>query len=327
MLVLSEEDKKKIKIFAGPSSEDLAKKVSEDLGMSLNLVKMNRFADGEVFIKPEESVRGCKVFVIQSTSNPVNESLMELLVFIDALRRASAEEIIAIIPYYGYARQDRTASPREPITAKLVANLLAEAGATRVVTMDLHARQAQGFFDIPVDHMEALPILAKHFIKQGFGQEDTVVVSPDVGGVKRARGLAKWLHTPLAIIDKRRQKANECEVMNIIGDVDGKKVILVDDMIDTAGTICNAAKALIERGAVKVYACATHAVFSGPAIERLKESVFTKVVVTDSIYLSEEQRFDKLRVLSESEIFDETIKRIAKDEPISYLFEMPAEQC
>ena len=270
MLVLSEEDKKKIKIFAGSSSEDLAKKVSENLGISLNLVKMNRFADGEVFIKPEESVRGCKVFVIQSTSNPVNESLMELLVFIDALRRASAEEIIAIIPYYGYARQDRTASPREPITAKLVANLLAKAGATRVVTMDLHARQAQGFFDIPVDHMEALPILAKHFIKQGFGPEDTVVVSPDVGGVKRARGLAKWLHTPLAIIDKRRQKANECEVMNIIGDVDGKKVILVDDMIDTAGTICNAAKALIERGAVKVYACATHAVFSGPAIERLK---------------------------------------------------------
>ena len=318
MLVLSEEDKKKIKIFAGPSSEDLAKKVSENLGMSLNLVKMNRFADGEVFIKPEESVRGCKVFVIQSTSNPVNESLMELLVFIDALRRASAEEIIAIIPYYGYARQDRTASPREPITAKLVANLLAEAGATRVVTMDLHARQAQGFFDIPVDHMEALPILAKHFIKQGFGPEDTVVVSPDVGGVKRARGLAKWLHTPLAIIDKRRQKANECEVMNIIGDVNGKKVILVDDMIDTAGTICNAAKALIERGAVKVYACATHAVFSGPAIERLKESVFTKVVVTDSIYLSEEQRFDKLRVLSASEIFAETIKKLFILSPYAY---------
>ena len=299
MLVLSEEEKKKIKIFAGSSSQDLAKKVSEDLEMDLNLVKMNRFSDGEVFIKPEESVRGCKVFVIQSTSNPVNESIMELLVFIDALRRASAEEIIAIIPYYGYARQDRKASPREPITAKLVANLLAEAGATRVVTMDLHARQTQGFFDIPVDHMEALPILAKHFIKYDFGPENTVVVSPDVGGVKRARGLAKWLHTPLAIIDKRRQKANECEVMNIIGDVEGKKV----------------------------YACATHAVFSGPAIERLKESVFTKIVVTDSIYLSEEQRFDKLRILSASEIFAETIKRIAKDEPISDLFELPSEQC
>ena len=327
MLVLSEEEKKKIKIFAGPSSQDLAKKVSEDLEMDLNLVRMNRFSDGEVFIKPEESVRGCKVFVIQSTSNPVNESIMELLVFIDALRRASAEEIIAIIPYYGYARQDRTASPREPITAKLVANLLAEAGATRVVTMDLHARQTQGFIDIPVDHMEALPILAKHFIKYDFGPENTVVVSPDVGGVKRARGLAKWLHTPLAIIDKRRQKANECEVMNIIGDVEGKKVILVDDMIDTAGTICNAAKVLIERGAVKVYACATHAVFSGPAIERLKESVFTKIVVTDSIYLSKEQRFDKLRILSASEIFAETIKRIAKDEPISDLFELPSEQC
>ena len=261
MLVLSEEEKKKIKIFAGPSSQDLAKKVSEDLEMDLNLVKMNRFSDGEVFIKPEESVRGCKVFVIQSTSNPVNESIMELLVF------------------------------------------------------------------IPVDHMEALPILAKHFIKYDFGPENTVVVSPDVGGVKRARGLAKWLHTPLAIIDKRRQKANECEVMNIIGDVEGKKVILLDDMIDTAGTICNAAKVLIERGAVKVYACATHAVFSGPAIERLKESVFTKIVVTDSIYLSKEQRFDKLRILSASEIFAETIKRIAKDEPISDLFELPSEQC
>ena len=326
MLVLSEEEKKKIKIFAGPSSQDLAKKVSEDLEMDLNLVKMNRFSDGEVFIKPEESVRGCKVFVIQSTSNPVNESLMELLIFIDALRRASAEEIIAIIPYYGYARQDRTASPREPITAKLVANLLAEAGATRVVTMDLHARQAQGFFDIPVDHMEALPILAKHFIKYGFTPEDTVVVSPDVGGVKRARGFANWLHTPLAIIDKRRAKANVSEVMNIIGDVKGKKAILIDDMIDTAGTICNAAQALLEKGAVQVYACATHAIFSGPALERLKNSAFTRVVVTDSIYLPEEQRFEKLRILAASKMFAETIKRIAKDEPISDLFELPSEQ-
>ena len=325
MLVLSEEDKKKIKIFAGPSSEDLAKKVSEDLGMSLNLVKMNRFADGEVFIKPEESVRGCKVFVIQSTSNPVNESLMELLVFIDALRRASAEEIIAIIPYYGYARQDRTASPREPITAKLVANLLAEAGATRVVTMDLHARQAQGFFDIPVDHMEALPILAKHFIKYGFHPDDTVVVSPDVGGVKRARGLANWLHTPLAIIDKRRAKANVSEVMNIIGDVKGKKAILIDDMIDTAGTICNAAQALIDKGALEVYGCATHAVFSDPAVERLKKSAFTEIVVTDTIQLPEDKKFDKLKILTTSKMFAEIITRIATNNPISGLFEMPVD--
>ena len=251
---------------------------------------------------------------------------MELLIFIDALRRASAEEIIAVIPYYGYARQDRKASPREPITSKLVANLLTVAGATRVVTMDLHARQIQGFFDIPVDHMEALPILAKHFIKYGFTPEDTVVVSPDVGGVKRARGFANWLHTPLAIIDKRRAKANVSEVMNIIGDVKGKKAILIDDMIDTAGTICNAAQALLEKGAVQVYACATHAIFSGPALERLKNSAFTRVVVTDSIYLPEEQRFEKLRILSASKMFAETIKRITTSEPISNLFEMPVEE-
>ncbi len=266
------------------------------------------------------------MFVIQSTSKPVNESIMELLIFIDALRRASAAEIIAVMPYYGYARQDRKASPREPITSKLIANLLTVAGATRVVTMDLHAKQIQGFFDIPVDHMEALPILAKHFIKYGFSPEDTVVVSPDVGGVKRARGLARWLHTPLAIIDKRRAKANESEVVNLIGDVKGKKAILIDDMIDTAGTICNAAQALAEKGAVAVYACATHAVFSGAAIEKLKNSAFTEVVVTDSIHLGEDQMFDKLRILSTSKMFAETIKRITASEAISDLFEIPAEE-
>jgi len=265
------------------------------------------------------------VFIIQSTSKPVNESIMELLVFIDAIKRSSAREIIAIIPYYGYARQDRKASPREPITSKLVANLLTVAGATRVVTMDLHARQIQGFFDIPVDHMEALPILAKHFIKYGFHPEDTVVVSPDVGGVKRARGLANWLHTPLAIIDKRRAKANVSEVMNIIGDIKGKKAILIDDMIDTAGTICNAAQALIDKGASEVYACATHAVFSDPAIERLKNSAFTEVVVTDTIQLPEDRKFDKLKILSTSKMLAEIIKRIATNNPISDLFEMPVD--
>ena len=326
MTALCEEDKKKIRIFAGSASTDLAEKIAKYLEVDLAPLQMRRFSDGEIFIKSEESVRGCKVFVIQSTSRPVNESIMELLIFIDALRRASAEEIIAVIPYYGYARQDRKASPREPITSKLVANLLTVAGATRVVTMDLHARQIQGFFDIPVDHMEALPILAKHFIKYGFTPEDTVVVSPDVGGVKRARGLANWLHTPLAIIDKRRAKANVSEVMNIIGDVKGKKAILIDDMIDTAGTICNAAQALIEKGAVEVYACATHAVFSGPALERLRKSAFTRVVITDSIYLPEEQRFEKLRILSTSKMFAETIKRITTSEPISNLFEMPIEE-
>ena len=242
------------------------------------------------------------MFVVQSTSEPVNENLMELLIFVDALKRASAKTINVIIPYYGYARQDRKSKPREPITSKLVANLLTTAGVNRIVTMDLHADQIQGFFDIPVDHMQALPLMARYFKEKGFLGDDVVVVSPDVGGVKRARKLAEKLDCKIAIIDKRRPKPNVAEVMNLIGEVEGKIAIFIDDMIDTAGTICNAAKALIERGAVKVYACATHAVFSGPAIERLKESVFTKVVVTDSIYLSEEQRFDKLRVLSASEI-------------------------
>ena len=313
-----ETSSEQIKIFA--------EKIVQHLDMKLTSVQLIKFADGEIFIKPNESVRGCKAFIIQSTSGPVNENIMELLIFIDALKRSSAKEIIAVIPYYGYARQDRKASPREPITSKLVANLLTVAGATRVITMDLHARQIQGFFDIPVDHMEALPILAKHFINYGFHPEDTVVVSPDVGGVKRARGLAKWLHTPLAIIDKRRPKANDSEVMNIIGDVEGKKAILIDDMIDTAGTICNAAKALKDKGAIEVYACATHGIFSGPAIERLKNSPLNKVVVTDSIEIHEDKMFDKLRILTTSKMFAETIKRIYWNEAISDLFEMPAEE-
>ena len=321
-----ETSSEQIKIFAGSSNRELAEKIVQHLDMKLTSVQLIKFADGEIFIKPNESVRGCKAFIIQSTSGPVNENIMELLIFIDALKRSSAKEIIAVIPYYGYARQDRKASPREPITSKLVANLLTVAGATRVITMDLHARQIQGFFDIPVDHMEALPILAKHFINYGFHPEDTVVVSPDVGGVKRARGLAKWLHTPLAIIDKRRPKANESEVMNIIGDVEGKKAILIDDMIDTAGTICNAAKALKDKGAIEVYACATHGIFSGPAIERLKNSPLNKVVVTDSIEIHEDKMFDKLRILTTSKMFAETIKRIYWNEAISDLFEMPAEE-
>ena len=321
-----ETSSEQIKIFAGSSNKELAEKIVQHLDMKLTSVQLIKFADGEIFIKPNESVRGCKAFIIQSTSGPVNENIMELLIFIDALKRSSAKEIIAVIPYYGYARQDRKARPREPITSKLVANLLTVAGATRVITMDLHARQIQGFFDIPVDHMEALPILAKHFINYGFHPEDTVVVSPDVGGVKRARGLAKWLHTPLAIIDKRRPKANESEVMNIIGDVEGKKAILIDDMIDTAGTICNAAKALKDKGAIEVYACATHGIFSGPAIERLKNSPLNKVVVTDSIEIHEDKMFDKLRILTTSKMFAETIKRIYWNEAISDLFEMPAEE-
>ena len=325
MKTLSLKDNGRVKIFAGSSSKKLAEKIAKYLEIELTSVQIIKFADGETFVKSNESVRGDKVFIVQSTSKPVNESIMELLIFIDALRRSSAKEIVAVIPYYGYARQDRKASPREPITSKLVANLLTVAGATRVVTMDLHARQIQGFFDIPVDHMEALPILAKHFIKYGFSPEETVVVSPDVGGVKRARSLAKWLHSPLAIIDKRRAKANVSEVMNIIGDVKGKKAILIDDMIDTAGTICNAAVALKEKGAIEVYGCATHAIFSGPAVERLKESAFSEIVVTDTVELPEDKIFDKLRVLSTSKMFAETIKRVVVSEAISDLFEMPIE--
>ena len=325
MKTLSLKDNGRVKIFAGSSSKKLAEKIAKYLEIELTSVQIIKFADGETFVKSNESVRGDKVFIVQSTSNPVNESIMELLIFIDALRRSSAKEIVAVIPYYGYARQDRKASPREPITSKLVANLLTVAGATRVVTMDLHARQIQGFFDIPVDHMEALPILAKHFIKYGFSPEETVVVSPDVGGVKRARSLAKWLHSPLAIIDKRRAKANVSEVMNIIGDVKGKKAILIDDMIDTAGTICNAAAALKEKGAIEVYGCATHAIFSGPAVDRLKESAFSEIVVTDTVELPEDKIFDKLRVLSTSKMFAETIKRVVVSEAISDLFEMPIE--
>ena len=325
MKTLSLKDNGRVKIFAGSSSKQLAEKIAKYLEIELTSVQIIKFADGETFVKSNESVRGDKVFIVQSTSKPVNESIMELLIFIDALRRSSAKEIVAVIPYYGYARQDRKASPREPITSKLVANLLTVAGATRVVTMDLHARQIQGFFDIPVDHMEALPILAKHFIKYGFSPEETVVVSPDVGGVKRARSLAKWLHSPLAIIDKRRAKANVSEVMNIIGDVKGKKAILIDDMIDTAGTICNAAAALKEKGAIEVYGCATHAIFSGPAVDRLKESAFSEIVVTDTVELPEDKIFDKLRVLSTSKMFAETIKRVVVSEAISDLFEMPIE--
>lgn len=314
-----------IVIFSGSSSSKLAKKIAEKLGVNLGSREIINFADGETFTRANCTVRGCKVFVVQSTSKPVNESLMELLIFIDSLKRASAKEIIAVIPYYGYARQDRKANPREPITAKLVANLLTTAGATRIVTMDLHARQIQGFFDIPVDHMEGLPIFAKYFIKQGFTPEDTVVVSPDVGGVKRARGLAHWLHAPLAIIDKRRPKPNVSEVMNLIGDVKGKKAILIDDIIDTAGTICTAAEALVKMGAKEVYACATHPVFSGQAVQRLRDSKFTKVIVSDSIELKEEQLFDKLVIVSASSIFAETIHRIYVEEAISDLFELPSE--
>lgn len=311
-----------VKIFSGTSNLGLAKRIAEKYGLPLGEVEIVRFKDGEVYVRVDETVRGRDVFVVQSTSEPVNENIMELLIFIDALKRASANSINVIMPYYGYARQDRKSSPREPITSKLVANLLTVAGATRVMTMDLHADQLQGFFDIPVDHMQALPLLAKYFIEKGLHGEDVVVVSPDIGGVKRARKLAEWLDCKIAIIDKRRPKPNMSEVMNLIGEIEGKTAIFIDDMIDTAGTITNGAEAIMARGAKEAYACCTHAVFSGPAIERIAASPLKEVVVTDSIALPEYKKIDKVKILSVDEIFAEAVRRVVNKESVSELFEM-----
>ncbi|WP_319370132.1 ribose-phosphate pyrophosphokinase [uncultured Ilyobacter sp.] len=310
-----------VKIFTGNSNINLARQIAEKCGLPLGDANIVRFKDGEIYARINETVRGCDVFIIQSTSEPVNENLMELLIFIDALKRASVKSINVVIPYYGYARQDRKASPREPITSKLVANLLTVAGATRVLTMDLHANQIQGFFDIPVDHLQALPILAKYFIEKGLSGDDVVVVSPDVGGVKRARKLSEWLDCKIAIIDKRRPKPNMSEVMNLIGEVEGKTAIFIDDMIDTAGTITNGAEAIIKRGAKEAYACCTHGILSGPAMERLEASPLKEVIVTDSINLTEEKRNGKVKVLSVDLLFAEAIKRIVNNESISELFE------
>lgn len=312
---------KNVKIFCGSSNKELGEKISSKLGIELGAGTIVRFEDGEIYARVDETVRGRDVFIIQSTSNPVNENLMELLIFVDALRRASAKSISVVMPYFGYARQDRKASPREPITSKLVANLLTVAGATRVMTMDLHADQLQGFFDIPVDHMQALPLLAKYFRAKGMYGDDVVVVSPDIGGVKRARKLAGWLDCKIAIIDKRRPKPNMSEVMNLIGEVEGKTAIFIDDMIDTAGTITGGADAIIAKGAKEAYACCTHGIFSGPAIERIKNSSLKEVVITDSIKQIDEKRLDKIIVLSSDVIFAEAIKRVVENEPVSDLFE------
>ena len=314
-------NKDEIKIFSGSASLELSKKIVEYLGVELSENKIQKFADGEIFTKSLESVRGSKAFVIQSTSGNVNENIMELLIFIDVLKRSSAKEIIAVIPYFGYARQDRKVDPRDPVTSKLIASLLSAAGATRIVTMELHRKQVQGFFDIPLDHVEALPILADYFEKKGFLQkEDTVVVAPDVGSVKRARELAKWLEIPLAIIEKRKNEDGKPDVENIIGDVHGKKVIIIDDMINTAKTIEMAADALMENGATEIYCCATHAIFSDLAVERLKKSPIKEIIVTDTIELSEDQQFDKLTILSTDEIFGEVLRRIVTGKAVSNLF-------
>ena len=313
---------KNIKIFTCNSNRPVAEQIASKLGLPVGKSEVTHFSDGEVAVSLHESVRGSECFIVQSTSTPVNDNIMELLIMIDAMKRASAARITAVIPYFGYARQDRKAKARDPISAKLVADLITTAGADRVLTMDLHAAQIQGFFNIPVDHLVGAPILANYFKDKINGKpDDYVVVSPDLGSVTRARNFAARLGCSIAIIDKRRPRPNECEVMSIIGEVKGKKVILVDDMIDTAGTLCNAAKAVIERGgATEVYAGATHAVLSGPAIQRMKDSVMKEVVLLDTISLPEEKMLDKFTILPVAPVFAEAIERIYTDKPVSSIF-------
>ncbi|MBL5795598.1 ribose-phosphate diphosphokinase [Heyndrickxia sporothermodurans] len=309
-----------LKIFSLNSNHKLAEEIAKVVGVELGKCSVTRFSDGEIQINIEESIRGCDVYVVQPTSAPVNESLMELLIMIDALKRASAKTINIVMPYYGYARQDRKARAREPITAKLVANLIETAGATRVIALDLHAPQIQGFFDIPNDHLMGVPILADYFKKKKF-TDDIVIVSPDHGGVTRARKMADRLKAPIAIIDKRRPRPNVAEVMNIVGNIEGKIAILIDDIIDTAGTITLAANALVENGAKEVYACCTHPVLSGPAIERINNSKIKELVVTNSIALSEEKKSDKIVELSIAALLGEAIIRVHEELSVSTLFD------
>ncbi|MFZ3072180.1 MAG: ribose-phosphate pyrophosphokinase [Thermodesulfobacteriota bacterium] len=308
----------KIKIFSGNSNAGLASEICASLGVALGESEVKSFSDGEICVDIQESVRGMDIYVVQSTSMPCNDNLMELLIMLDALKRASASNITAVIPYYGYARQDRKVAPRAPISAKLIADLITVAGATRVVCLDLHAGQIQGFFNIPVDNLFATPVLSK-YIEENF-KDELVVVSPDAGGVERARAFAKRLQAGLAIVDKRRPKPNVSEVMNIIGEVEGKTALLLDDMVDTAGTLTQAAEALKKQGATKVYACCTHAVLSGSAIERIDNSCITEVVVTNSIPRRDANKSAKIKYLSIGPLFAEAIRRIHFGESVSSLF-------
>lgn len=314
---------KDIKIFSGNSNRALADAICKEMGMELGNAEVGAFSDGENFVSIYETVRGSDVFVVQSTSSPVNDNLMELLIMIDSCKRASAGRITAVVPYFGYARQDRKSKARDPISAKLVANLITAAGADRVLTMDLHAAQIQGFFDIPVDNMTGSSVLIPYIAgKFGVGTEDTVVVSPDLGSVTRARKFTEKLDMPLAIIDKRRPKANVSEVMNIIGNVEGKKCILIDDLIDTAGTLVHAADALVEKGgATEVYACATHGVLSGKAIELIQNSPIKELAILDTIPLTDEKKIDKIKLLSVAPVFTEAIARIYEEVSVSTLFD------
>jgi ribose-phosphate pyrophosphokinase len=308
-----------IQVFSGNAHPKLAQEVCKYIEMPLGRAKVSRFSDGEIFVEIQENVRGVDTYVMQPTCAPVNDNLVEMLVMIDALKRASASSITAVMPYYGYARQDRKSSPRTPISAKLVADLISSAGATRVLAMDLHAGQIQGFFNIPFDHLYAKPVLTE-YLKQTIGS-DAVVVSPDAGGVERARSYSKVLNSPLAIIDKRRKAPNVAEVMNVIGDIEGRDVVIIDDMIDTAGTLTQAAKALHEKGARRIRACATHAVLSGQAVARINESALEEVIVCDTIPLSAEaQSSPKIKVLSAARLLGEAIKRIHNADSVSSLF-------
>jgi ribose-phosphate pyrophosphokinase len=312
-------DDSPIKIFSGNSNPDLAEKICSFVGVTLGMAQVRTFSDGEIAVEVNESVRGLDTFVVQSTCPPVNNNLMELLIMIDALRRASAERINAVVPYYGYARQDRKVAARQPISAKLVANLITVAGASRVLTMDLHAGQIQGFFDIPVDNLYSSPIVLE-YLRNKF-KDDLVMIAPDAGGVERTRAFAKRLDASLAIIDKRRERANVAQVMHIIGEVKGKVAVILDDMVDTAGTLTQAAQALKEQGATAIFACCTHAVLSGKAIQKIMDSPLEEVIVTDTIPCNQEgSGCKKIKVLSVASLFGEAIKRIHNNESVSSLF-------
>ena len=307
------------KVFSGNGNLPMAEEIAKCMNTTLGEVEVKKFSDGEVAVNIHESVRGKDCYIVQSTSDPVNDNLMEMLIMADAMRRASAGRINVVVPYYGYGRQDRTAKARDPITARLVADLISISGVDRVITMDLHAPQIQGFFTIPVDHLQGGPILQKYFANRRLN--DVVVVSPDHGSVTRARNFAQPLNAPIAIIDKRRPRPNVSEIMNIIGDIEGKNCILVDDMVDTAGTICNAANALKERGAKSVRACATHAVLSGPAIQRIKDSAIEEMVFLNTIQIPQEKMLDKFTILSAAPLFAEAMNRVFNNEPLSSIFD------
>ena len=311
---------KDIKLFACNSNIPLAEKIAAQLGLPLSKCTVSTFSDGEITVSIGETVRGSDVFIIQSTCTPVNNNLMELLIMIDAMKRASAGRITAVIPYFGYARQDRKSKSRDPISSKLVADLITAAGADRVLTMDLHAAQIQGFFNIPLDHLEGMPILSQYIERKEL--EDLVIVSPDLGSVNRARKIANRLDVPIAIIDKRRPKPNVSEIMNIIGDIKDKNLLIIDDIIDTAGTLCNAANALKERGAKSVRACATHGILSGPAVERIQASALEELILLDTIPLSAEKKLDKIKVETVAPLFAQAIQRIYADQSVSTLFNL-----